>query len=86
MNMDRPFRPETQRVSPENGKPFEITLNGRAVVSTAATVAALLAEQGYRGLKVATAVNGDFVPERTREATPLRAGDRIEVVSARQGG
>lgn len=64
----------------------EIFLNGRRVVSAAATVAGLLAEQGYQGLKVATAVNGAFVPERAREAAPVSAGDSVEVVSARQGG
>ena len=46
----------------------------------------LLTEQGFAGLKVATALNGDFVPERAREVTKLTGGDRIEVVSARQGG
>ena len=55
-------------------------------MSAAATVAVLLAEQGYQGLKVATAVNGEFVPERARDTTGVRAGDSVEVVSARQGG
>jgi sulfur carrier protein len=73
-------------VSTTPASPFEIVLNGRTVVSAAATVAALLAEQGYGGLKVATAVNGGFVPERARDGTPLNAGDSVEVVSARQGG
>jgi sulfur carrier protein len=73
-------------VSTTSGNSFEVVLNGRTVISTAATVAVLLAEQGYRGLKVATAVNGSFVPERARDTTGIRAGDSIEVVSARQGG
>jgi sulfur carrier protein len=73
-------------VSTTTGNSFEIVLNGRTVISTAATVAMLLAEQGYQGLKVATAVNGSFVPERARDATQLSAGDNVEVVSARQGG
>jgi sulfur carrier protein len=73
-------------VSTTTAGQFEIVLNGRMVVSAAPTVAALLAEQGYRGLKVATAVNGGFVPERARDAMPLKAGDSVEVVSARQGG
>ena len=73
-------------MSTTSGNSFEIVLNGRTVMSAAATVSVLLAEQGYRGLKVATAVNGEFVPERARDTTGVRAGDSVEVVSARQGG
>ena len=36
--------------------------------------------------KVATALNGEFVPARAREATPVKDGDRIEIVAPRQGG
>ena len=36
--------------------------------------------------KVATALNGEFVPARARAATPLKEGDRIEIVAPRQGG
>jgi sulfur carrier protein len=50
------------------------------------TLDGLLAEQGFIGLKVATALNGNFVPERDRKGAKLAGGDRIEVVSARQGG
>lgn len=64
----------------------EIVLNGRPLGTAAPTLAALLAEQGFDGVKVATAVNGDFVPERGRAATGLRAGDHVEVLSVRQGG
>ncbi len=87
MDMDRPTEPQSRiaaSMTLENS--VEIVLNGQTVVSTAATVAALLTEQGYQGLKVATAVNGGFVPERARNTTGLRAGDSVEVVSARQGG
>lgn len=54
--------------------------------TTAQTLQALLAEQGYGGTRVATAKNGTFVPTRQREETALQPGDSIEVVSARQGG
>jgi sulfur carrier protein len=64
----------------------EITVNGRCVATAAATLAALVAEQGHAGLKVATAVNGEFVPERARAGTTLGSGDRVEIVSPRQGG
>lgn len=63
-----------------------ISLNGRDVETAARTIADLLAEQGYGDAKVATAQNGDFVPARARAATLIQAGDKIEVVSARQGG
>lgn len=63
-----------------------LTVNGRDAHSAAASLAALLDELGYGGQRVATAVNGVFVPERARAATALAEGDRIEVLSARQGG
>jgi sulfur carrier protein len=65
---------------------LEITLNGTALATLAATLADLLDEQGYARAKVATAVNGDFVAERARASTSLKAGDSVEVVTARQGG
>jgi sulfur carrier protein len=64
----------------------KIAVNGAAVASAAGTLAALVAEQGFAGVKVATAVNGEFVPERRRAETPLADGDRIEILSVRQGG
>ena len=41
---------------------------------------------GYSDAIVATALNGEFVPARKREATPVRDGDRIEILAPRQGG
>lgn len=64
----------------------EISLNGRALSTAAPTLAALLAEQGLAEAKVATALNGTFIAARARAETPLAAGDRVEVLSARQGG
>lgn len=63
-----------------------IAVNGAAVASRAETLAALVDEQGFAGVKVATALNGDFVPERLRLTTPIAPGDRIEILSVRQGG
>jgi sulfur carrier protein len=63
-----------------------IIVNGAALATPSATLSDLLVEAGYAGRKVATAVNGTFVPERARAETALQAGDRIEIVSARQGG
>ena len=46
----------------------------------------VLSALDYGGQKVATALNGDFVSERQRALTRVASGDRIEVLSARQGG
>ena len=63
-----------------------LTVNGAAVTTAAVSLAALLAELGYGCGRVATAVNGDFVPERARAACGLAAGDAVEIVAPRQGG
>jgi sulfur carrier protein len=65
---------------------FRIHLNGESVATRTSTLDALLVEKGYADAKVATAVNGTFVPARNRAAKALSDGDHIEVVSARQGG
>lgn len=64
---------------------MDIMLNGVPKHTRADTLESLLREQGF-GAKVATARNGDFVPATLRAATPIRQGDRIEVLSAMQGG
>ncbi|CAA2137542.1 sulfur carrier protein ThiS [Hyphomicrobium sp. ghe19] len=64
----------------------ELIVNGRKTVSEAGTLAALIVEQGLGEAKVATALNGQFVPEARRATTALSSGDRVEIVSARQGG
>jgi sulfur carrier protein len=63
-----------------------IVVNGEDREAAAATLAALLDELGYAGQRVATALNGEFVPERARAETLLTPGDEVEVVSPRQGG
>ncbi|MGE0700430.1 MAG: sulfur carrier protein ThiS [Hyphomicrobiaceae bacterium] len=63
-----------------------LVVNGEVSELTAVTLAALLEELGYGGRKVATALNGEFVPERERAATRLSAGDAVEIVAPRQGG
>lgn len=62
-----------------------LTLNGQTCRTTAATLAALLEEQGLTG-RLATARNGNFVPAAQRTATAIAEGDRIEVVAPMQGG
>ena len=63
-----------------------LTVNGEAQEIAAADLATALAVLGYGDAVVATALNGDFVPARKREATPVKEGDRIEIVAPRQGG
>ncbi|WP_409562332.1 sulfur carrier protein ThiS [Hyphomicrobium sp. MC8b] len=65
---------------------IELVVNGRKTESVARTLEALIEEQGLAGAKVATALNGQFVPEARRATTALDGGDRVEIVSARQGG
>ena len=65
---------------------MKITLNGEAVEISGRTLADALTELGYAGQQVATAVNAEFVPRARRAALALSAGDRIEVVTPRQGG
>ena len=63
-----------------------LLLNGAPQEIAAKTLAEALAELGYGGRIVATAVNGEFVPARKRAEQPLSEGDRIEIVAPMQGG
>ena len=62
------------------------TVNGRRHESDQATLADLLSELGFADTKVATALNGGFVAAPERGRITLADGDKIEIVSARQGG
>ena len=63
-----------------------LLVNGEPRKIDATTLAQALAALDYGEAKVATALNGEFVPARSREATPLKDGDRIEILAPRQGG
>jgi sulfur carrier protein len=65
---------------------LKITVNGEGRSTRARTLAELCRELGLEGAKVATARNGDFVPEKLRGEAGLAEGDAIEVLSPRQGG
>ena len=65
------------------------SVNGAAApLPSPATVAALVAAMtdpgGSRG--IAVALNGEVVPRSAWDATDLRPGDRVEVLTAAQGG
>ena len=65
-----------------------IRVNGEAEPLAAATLAALLAEKAVDTEQkgIAVALNGAVVPRAAWPQTPLKAGDRVEIVRARQGG
>jgi sulfur carrier protein len=65
---------------------MRLVVNGEEQDIAAATLGSALAALELGDATVATAVNGEFVPKRARESTPLRDGDRIEIVAPRQGG
>ena len=65
---------------------MKITLNGAARELTGPSVQDVLSEIGLGTAKVATALNGNFLPAATRAATTLKDGDALEVVARMQGG
>ena len=65
---------------------MQIFVNGDRHDVEPDTLAAILTALGYGGAKIATALNGDFVPAGVRQTTRLADGDRIEVVAPMQGG
>ena len=65
---------------------MKIIVNGEPQDTRARTLQELCAALGLGDLKVATAVNGDFVPAAARDAHTLEQDDKVEIVSPRQGG
>ena len=65
---------------------MRITLNGAPHEVQATRLSDVLTELGIADGRVATAVNGDFVPANRRERLDLVDGDRVEVVAPQQGG
>lgn len=50
------------------------------------TLAELMRQQSLDGNRLATAVNGQFVPRERREHHPLHAGDQVLTFQAIVGG
>ena len=65
---------------------MRLVVNGEPQDVPAATLAEAVQSLDFGEAKVATALNGEFVPARAREATTLKDGDRIEILAPRQGG
>lgn len=66
--------------------PIALTVNGAPRETFAETLAELVVSEDLGQVRIATAVNGAFVAARVRSEHRLQAGDRVEIVSARQGG
>ncbi|WP_372884832.1 sulfur carrier protein ThiS [Shimia sp.] len=65
---------------------MKITVNAQPHEVASAALAEALAELGFPGDSVATALNGQFVPRTARAATVLTEGDQLEVLAPMQGG
>ena len=65
---------------------MRLTINGNPQEIEAATLAEALAALQLSDARVATALNGTFVPAAARSDTPLSPGDSLEIVSPMQGG
>ncbi|WP_439562431.1 sulfur carrier protein ThiS [Roseinatronobacter sp.] len=65
---------------------MKIEVNGERRDIKATNVADALAELGWGDARVATALNGDFLPKTARAGTALSDGDRLEVLAPMQGG
>ena len=65
-----------------------IVLNGEPAARDGATIAELLADLGveHAARGVAVAVNGEIVPRAAWPARRVGDGDRVEALTAMQGG
>jgi sulfur carrier protein len=65
---------------------MNILVNNEAREIAGPSLADAIAELGYGGAVIATAVNGDFAPARSRATLMLREGDRLELLAPMRGG
>ena len=65
---------------------MNILVNGEIMSVHGKTLGDILDELGYKGQRVATAVNAQFVSSANRNDTKLSEGDMLEIVTPRQGG
>ena len=63
-----------------------LTINGEHQEVAATTIPDLLQELDYEGEFLVVAVNHDVVQRRRWDEVELKAGDRIEILTPRQGG
>lgn len=65
---------------------MKLSINGEPREVNATVLSVVLAELGLEDARVATAVNGEFVPASQRADTVLADGDRVEILAPQQGG
>ncbi|WP_428375554.1 sulfur carrier protein ThiS [Lichenicoccus sp.] len=65
---------------------MRILVNGAPHEVASTTLETVLVELGYTQPRLATALNGDFVPAVRRATQALNDGMRLEIVSPMQGG
>jgi sulfur carrier protein len=65
---------------------MNILVNNEAREIAGPSLAEALDELGYGGAVIATAVNGDFAPARSRASLMLRDGDRLDLLAPMRGG
>jgi sulfur carrier protein len=65
---------------------MHVIVNGRSTEIAAKRLDGLLGELDHEGTHVAVAVNELVVPRARWSATELNSGDRIEIITPRQGG
>ncbi len=65
---------------------IQLSINGEARTLAAASVAEALDALALPQRGLAVALNGALVPRARWAATPLSAGDRLEIVRAVSGG
>jgi len=65
---------------------MKLTINGEPQVSSAETLAALVAGLGMKPDRVAIELNREIVPRDQWPQTPLHDGDRLEIVHFVGGG
>lgn len=65
---------------------MKLTINGEPQEIEAVTVADALAALDLAHARVATALNGRFIPADARTDAALSPGDALEILSPMQGG
>ena len=65
---------------------MNMLVNDEAREVSASTLAALIDELGLKDARIATAVDGGFVPASRRAGLAIAEGMKIEIVAPMQGG
>jgi sulfur carrier protein len=65
---------------------MRVIVNGQGTEIAATRLDHLLGELDHEGAHLAIAINDQVVPRARWAATQLNSGDRIEIITPRQGG